>query len=472
MKKEALMRRRRVLGNQEGIALVMALGVMLVLTVSLVAIIDYSSTNTRSAERGEAKTLAIDVAEAGFGRAAAVLAEASNPSDPAALPAGSTTIEGSTASWSGTLSGFTWTVTSVSTVPNPTGGTAISHTVTGQFLVSPSMAGNEAWEYAFANTTSCTVIQNTVTVYAPIYTRGDLCLKNGVELLGTRVYTKGGIQTEDTARVGTSPSDATDPEVRSVLGCKNPWGGSYVLACTTDATKRVWRSSFGNTVPDVTKPPLDMTYWRLNAKPGPNQYCTSGSFPGGPGAFTSTGAVDLFPASSYDCRVYAGATLVGQLAWNDTTKVFTIGGTAYFDGELVAQGGGPSAHGTYTGKGVIYFAKKVNIKDDREICAVAACATTGWDPNSTLLVIVSGASDVPGFELQNNAKFQGAAYSEGGFKLQNSATLHGPTIGEVLDVQNNGFPASWPPLTSVLPGMPQNPSTGGTVTFVEGSWRG
>jgi hypothetical protein len=196
------------------------------------------------------------------------------------------------------------------------------------------------------------------------------------------------------------------------------------------------------------------------------QNCTEGSFPR---PFTDTGAIDLMPASSYTCRVWQGSNLVGELSWNNSSKVLTVKGTIWFDGELIMNG---TQKGTYDGEGTIYFRKKINISNETELCAMPGCATSGWDPNTKLLALVTEAPDFASFDLQNFAKFQGAVYVVGGFKLQNNALMHGPVIASAVDVQNNGLPDDWPPLTSLLDGMPRNTTTAWTVTPVEGSWRG
>lgn len=458
----------RWLRNEEGIALVMALGVMFVLTISALAVITLTASNSRSASYNRTTQRTQAAAEAGLNYGASILANSATPGDPSAFPPGSTTIDGVPVSWSGSLSGSVWTITATATLANPTAGTAaVTRTATGQFQVSASPAGG-VWDYVYAGTTSCTVIQNTVVFAAPIYTRGDLCIKNDVQMVGPRVDVMGGIQVENAASVGSSPSDASDPAVRTTLGCRLGSSGSFQAACATDSEKQVWRSSFSNSPPDLTRPPLDLAYWKANAKPGPSQYCTSGSFPGGPSAFSGTGVIDIMPSSTYDCSVYSGSTLVGRIAWNDTTKVLNVHGVIYFNGELVVDG---TQLGTYDGDAVLYFEKKVNIKNTTQICAVAGCDPT-WNPNDDLLVIVSGDSSVPAFEIQNDAKFQGGAYAVGGFKIQNLATMQGPVVADVIDVQNNGFPTSWTSITSLIPGMPSSSSGGaGTVTYIEGSWR-
>jgi hypothetical protein len=414
----------------------------------------------------------VAAAEAGLNQAQSVLANAPSPT---ALPTScasspTVTVEGGTACYWGTFNTTTsvLTVSAVSSVPNPTGGAPLSHTVTAQFDVqSSTLPDNDVWNYVFSNAPGCTYYQNNVQVGAPVYTKGDLCMKNNAAVTGTKVDVYGGIQLEDSGRVGTSPSDASDPAVRSRLGCRNGSSGGFDTACS-DVTYRVYRSSYSNSPPNMTKPPFDATK-RSSAKPGPLQPCTtsSGSVP----SFTTTGVVNLMPNTSYTCQVWQGSTLVGELSWDNDAgdKLLTIKGTIWFDGELVLDN---DNQGTYSGEATIYFAKKASIRNNTQLCATSGCTVSGWDPNSKMLALVTAAPDLPAFDLSNYAKFQGSIYAVGGFRVQNNATMHGPVIADALEVLNNGLPAAWPTVTSVLNGMPQNPTSTYTVTPVPNSWRG
>src|SRR4051812_3517198 len=99
------------LQEQSGIALVMALGVLIVISVTTISLLTYSSSGVRSVRYTDARDRAGAISEAGMNEALSVLTNcASNPTscdarDPSALPAGSDTFEGgSSAAWSGTVS--------------------------------------------------------------------------------------------------------------------------------------------------------------------------------------------------------------------------------------------------------------------------------------------------------------------------------------------------------------------------------
>jgi hypothetical protein len=445
---------------------------MMVLAIALVTVLELSASSERHAEQADARGAAFEIAEGGLNQAEAVLAATPNPYVATAFPAScssSTTAafdRGSACYWGSLDTSVTppeWTISSTGTVANPTGGAAATRTITARFLAGAPMA--DAWNYVFTDQPGCTYLQNIVTVSAPLYTKGDLCLKNAAAAVGPRVHVYGGIQLENAGRVGTPLSDSSDPAVGTRLGCRLGSSGGFNPACS-DLLFTVYRSSFTNDVPNLTKPPFDATK-RTSAKPGPTQGCTyqTGIVP----SFTSTGLIDLILPSSYTCQVWEGTHLAGELSWNNTTKVLTVAGTIWFDGELKMQN---AQHATYDGRAAIYFAKKATIENEAWLCAVSGCPTSGWDPSADLLVLISGADDIPAFVIQNNAKFQGAIYVVGGFQLHNAATMHGPVVASALDLKNDGLPAGWPEPLTLPSGVPQSASGGGGITYVAGSWRG
>ena len=141
--------------------------------------------------------------------------------------------------------------------------------------VTPGL--DPAWGYLFADTTSCTTLGNNLTIDAPIYVRGDLCMENSALITADLVQVRGKVQIKNSASIGTAPVPVTQVKVGG--GCRYPWSGSYVSPCTS--AHKVYRTVFSSTVPDLTKPAIDLPTWYANAKPGPmSPTCTTGSFPG------------------------------------------------------------------------------------------------------------------------------------------------------------------------------------------------
>ena len=453
-------------------ALVAALGIMFVLTISAVSVIAYTATNEGSARRSTAEQTAFALAEAGFNEAVAVLANSSDPLSPSALPPGTATHEGGSVSWSGTLAGDIWAITAVSTVSNPTGAADLHRTVRGQMRVQmdANSMGNEAWNYVFADETSgCTTLRNSVDIGTPFYVRGNLCLENSARVSGSPLNVGGTITTSNSATVGTPSSPLQTVHVRG--GCRYGGVGPYISPCSV--SERVYALSFDSDPGAITKPPVNLARWYAEAKPGPSQNCTSGSFPGGFDNNTlmdrSRAAVDLMPSTAYDCSVTVGSTTVGRIAWNPSTKALTVAGVIFFDGDIVLPG---NAQGVYSGRGTIYSAGLIEFRNSAQLCGAAGCSEADWNPNQNLVLFVAGSStDANGFWLHNSAIFQGAVYAVTDFREENSSILQGPVIARQLYFENSAQTNKWVPVWALNPGTPAVPGAM-TLTPVADSWSG
>jgi Tfp pilus assembly protein PilX len=456
---------RQRIRDEGGIALVMAIGFLAVLSITGATLMHYSSSNTREASRSSESTSAFHLAEAGMSLARSVLWNASDPSNPSAVGTGSSSLNGGTASYSGTFdsASSTWTLTGTGTVPNPTGGAALTRTISSQVEVA---AGESAWDYLFADATQCIEFENNLTVDAPVYIDGDACLKNSAILSGTKVQVRGTVQVLNTASIGTAASPV--PEVHVAGGCRQGSSGSFFLPCTS--AHRVWATSFSSSPTILTKPVADFSGWYANAKPGPLQNCSSGSFPGGfdnDGSLNrSLGTAYLTPASAYDCQVIVGGVTVGRIAWTPGSPgTLTIAGTIFFDGKIEIAG---NTFVVYQGRASIYASDVITIQNFTRICGVAACDST-WDPATNLLVFVSGATADDGFILGNNTTFQGAIYAETDYIQQNSSVNWGPVVARNLKPENNST-NFFKSIGAPAPGQPTSPAAGATLVNVPESY--
>ena len=129
------------------------------------------------------------MAEAGIANALAILAKPGNnpnsqstlPTPPAAglyypMEQGSATVWGTYNS-----STYTWTLTSVGSLANPTGGAPITKTITKKASVLGIAAGATVPEWSrfiHDDANTCFTI-DTVTIPGAVASRGDMCLKNG-----------------------------------------------------------------------------------------------------------------------------------------------------------------------------------------------------------------------------------------------------------------------------------------------------
>lgn len=489
-------------------ALPLTLAVMLSLTISVTSVVQFSSANARTARVGASDQNAASIAEDGFNRAVSVIA--ANPTSAGPVTGTATdSPSGGSVTWTGTKSGNVWTVSATATVRNPTGpdAGALSKTVAAELDMTADVG---AWNFVYAKpiSGSCLLFQNAFRMESPLYVDGNFCLKNESVYAGPRLYVKGTIQTEDFATVGTltGPIPAVSVKNNSPAssGCRYTTSGLFILPCT--ALQKVHAASFNTTVPDVTKPPVDLAaryseaapnstarnhrcyaasrsnLEAMNSKIGENWSTThaGAGFSGGSNRFdndtsrnSSIGIVDLLPAYAYDCRVYkADGTELGRVAWAPGTPgTLTVDGIVFFDGDINPSS---SKQAVVNGEGVIYANNKIVIQNNTWLCGVADCGDS-WNPNSEpkhVLFLISGYSGHPSFEIKADAKLQGGIYAVGGLKVSNGAMVHGPAIANELEAENLADFNPWPWFTSLPDGAPSNGAAVTMLTLRQGSWRG
>jgi len=123
------------LADESGLALIMAIGILMVLTVSATSVITYTASGARGAKLDESGQRAYALAEAGINNALSILAkqgsdgagvgaQPGSANDPASTV--TTYANGGTATWgaSWNATDHTWTIKSIGASPNPTGPAA------------------------------------------------------------------------------------------------------------------------------------------------------------------------------------------------------------------------------------------------------------------------------------------------------------------------------------------------------------
>lgn len=490
---------RRLLRRQDGITLVMAVGILGVLTVSGTTLIYYSSTNARSVSYSTANASAYDLAESGINEMMSVLSKPDNNALNKYLLGEQTngtvthtthTYQGGTVEWYGTLTqsvngSSMWSLTSIGRVANPTGASAsqVTRTLTAKVPVVPTYTqplNNPAWNFIYSRGTGQTcdmTIQQSVVVQSPLYVAGNLCLTNTASITSGPLVVQGSLTMSQSANfAGTSTTPLNQLNVRN--GCKwknNALHNPCQQGAGASGFDNLWATLIGNNPPISPAPTADFDAWYLNSNPGPYYPCLTSSgtpplFDNDQGSAAAPSALkrnnslptvqDLTPSTSYTCR-----SSNGELSWNASTKVLTANGTIFIDGSAQIQNG---AVNTYTGSATIYISGTLLIKNSSMCQAVAngACTTSGWNPAQRMLVFVvngNGSGGAPQSQVSGgdsvqlvSAYAQGALYATNAIDLGTTSQFDGPLDGSTV-MLGQSTSSFFPGFTFVPAGMPGNP---------------
>jgi hypothetical protein len=496
------MMRLRLLRDERGFSLVFTLLTLLVTSVTMTAAIQYTTQNSRHADRSEADQVAYALAEAGLANGAAVLSNPQNNAlDQSTLPSEEPDendpadadyileYEGGTVKYWGVLTGHQWIMHGVGIVTDPTGKTSpVRREATSTIKIQPTLTqalNSNAWNYMFAKGTSqpCDVkLENSVAIDASMYILGDLCLYNSASfvkapapdttslVVGQHVYLD-----PPSTTIGASGARIAHAQIAG--GCRvggvapGTAGETWTSPCTS--TEKVFADVISS-APIVTDggPVADFDFWYANAKPGPNEPCTTSSnfsattfesF-GSTTMNNSASAFNLTPATSYSCRYYDippnETDLLGELSWNATTKTLSITGVVFIDGSVYVSN---NTTNRYVGMGTLYASGTFRIDGNAQLCGGIVsnnCDFNAWDPNSAMMGIITNGSDATGYgiSLQGSARFQGSLYATTNALLENQTQFDGPLIANSFSLENNVITHEFPTINSVPVGWPGNPT--------------
>jgi hypothetical protein len=494
----------RRMANDDGFALVLALGMTVVLSMMTVTVIASSSSNERQSNFSKGRTDAYSLAEAGINNALSVLnGPNTNALQQSALPSTEATAtqkaySDGNSKWWGILTGNSWQLHGVGLVRNtslpgaPDLRKEISATVDVIASLTQPLNTNQ-WDYIMSTGTGAACDQtiadgsntgNPATVLSRVYVMGNLCLGTNqggrAHLDAGPVMVKGKLYIDESSSgVGSSGSPINELHVGQ--GCKylnNTLHNPCQQGAGGSGKDNVWSSMIDSNVPNITAPVADWDGWYASAKPGPMQACTTST--GSPPQFdnnttrnysvynASTTAFNLTPASSYSCTVtdqYNNVT--GKLDWNAGTKVLTIAGTIFIDGSAKIANG---ALNQYNGQGTIYLSGTFEMTTGSKLCGAISgtnCDFASWNPNTELIGIVANGNGVQipsGTSIYlKDAQFQGAFYATNNVRLEGTTRTDGPMVGKEIELGYNVSTSSatadgFPLITTVPVGLPGAPN--------------
>ena len=350
---------------------------------------------------------------------------------------------------------------------------------TSTIKIQPSLKqelNSNAWNFMFAKNTgsACDVtFENSVSVDTSLFILGDLCFSNSSAVVKaaapdiTNLYVGEHIQFGGTGSVGTAANKINQAQVG--LGCRIGTSGAWTTPCSSST--RVHATTILSGTIAGEGPTADFAFWYTNAKPGPNQACTTTTgtppaFEGSPagGMNNNAGSINLTPSSSYSCKYYDippnQTDLLGELSWNSTTKKLTVKGAIYIDGSAYISN---NTVNDYDGLATLYLSGTFRIDGNAQLCggvAASNCDFAAWDPNSDNLGIIANGNDGSGYSvlLQNSARMQGSIYATNAVLLENSTQYDGPMVAGTFKLENNIVTHEFPTITSVPVGWPGNPT--------------
>ncbi len=457
-------------------ALPFALAISCVFTIVGTTIFVYSTGTGRQAYYGATRQGARALAEAGLNNALSVVSRpGTNPLDPYLFcsageslpcPPRNGTVDGQSIGWTGTLdqtqSPAVWTLKGSASVRNPTGPKAspITRTMTAQvrvIAVYTQALANPVWDYVYVygsgDPSGCDYTQlNNSVMGSPLYVTGNACLYNSAWISGGPLQVKGTLSFNSPQNSVGSVATPITTGVHIGGGCK-PVGLTTAHSPCTAADSINANPGADTNVATLTTPQPAWSTWYLNASPGPYYPCVTAS--GSPPAFDNDqglgsspdagkenlsltgagGVVYLTPGTSYSCR-----TPNGELSWNLGSRLLTVNGAIFIDGNVGIDSSGTIA---YSGIGTIFSSGSFVLKGT-SLCAVVAAngkdcdwqAGAGhWDPNTRFLEIVAGdkqaccAPDVPAGDVSvelSSVSFQGGIEAANRIDVSTSSSTQGP----------------------------------------------
>jgi hypothetical protein len=183
-----------MLGQERGFALVIALAVTFVFSMTVVTVIEAATSNTRSSDRSKGRISAYSLAEAGINNAASILTK-SNAYDPHVLhpqgayaqqdcasppanPVGAASLGDTCSAYTWTYDGgtttmwgwldantYNWTITSTGSVRNAFGGAPTTRTLVATVHIRAQASQQNivpAWNYVFVKDTTPNVCNVTL----------------------------------------------------------------------------------------------------------------------------------------------------------------------------------------------------------------------------------------------------------------------------------------------------------------------
>jgi hypothetical protein len=490
--------RSRLVHDERGVALVIAVMTMIVFSILTGAIAIVVTVNQRESQTSANARRAFGIAEVCLADAEGnVYGEAAGAHQTpvsVASPGNCDSDGGTGIFWSNVAGdGVTWTMHGEGTY----GG--VKRDVNAQANVPGPVTVNDygVWNYLYADqhndgATTCDVtITGSTTVSVPTFVRGNLCLQS--KFTGSQLGINGNLilQSQGSSHGGVGSATTPISQLDVAGTCNGVRTGTGVCNGSTSPIYASTVSSALGITPGM--PAFDTSYYSsTNPGPGSGHGCPVGSsqpanfFDNDTTLNNSDGTINLLPSTNYDCVNGANeikwcATTTGICA-GKSANTLTVNGTFYFDGSLAFSG---NTHVVYSGLGSIYVSGTISTAGNFSLCGISNC-TASWDTGNNALVLVAGcrpSNSTTGLPLVTFAStgtycvdyggtntVQVGTYCATDYHINGNATNWGPVLANTLTLAGNL--SELIPFTVMPPGTPTNTSTSQLPAQAPTYWSG
>jgi Tfp pilus assembly protein PilX len=390
-------RLRKLRMDERGFALVIALALTVVFSMTVITVIEAATSNTHSSDMSKNRVSAYSLAEAGISNANALLS-GKNPYDPHLLhpqgqyaqadcanpPANPTgaallgntcspivyTLDGGTATVWGWLNSSTanWTITSTGTVTRNAFATQPATKTLTVVVHIRARASQQnvtpAWNYVFVKDTTSNIcnitLDQTTALTSSLYTEGNLCFKNSASISETNaadpvlLEVRGKLVWLSGASKGVGQSSPLQEVTSAKIGggCTSGAVTNAGHVCTRPPTGSdyfyVKSGGYSQVADAIAAPSLTTTDWD-------NYYQTSTISrlsPCAAGGLASTNfdndttrntslttAFNLTPGTNYTCQTKnSNGFVIGELDWDASSHILSVRGTVFIDGNVTING--------------------------------------------------------------------------------------------------------------------------------------
>ncbi len=501
---------RQRLRSERGFALVLALGITVVLSMTVVTVIESTTSNQHASTQSKNRVSAFNLAEAGLNNAMSVLSQsnaydphvlhpqppnqpadcASPPANPQGAPLLGNTcspivynLDGGSVTVSGYFNSGTsnWTITSTGDVRNPFGGLDTTRTITATVHIRPAPSQVNyvtAWNYVFIKDTTPNVcnltLSNSSNLAVSLYIAGNLCFANSssiaenpspnntdpinLEVIGQIVYLNG--SSKGVGDTGLTNNGAIHT-AKIGGGCATTSVGHNVHTCASPGDYfYVQSGGYSTTASPISSPNL--------ANSDYTGYYSSAYISRGNSSFTGCGANQGFTALAAtafdnDTTPLNGATGNGSLA-----SAFNLTPSSSYScqvkdsaGKVIGELDWDNTNKILSVRGTVYIDGDVTATQSG---AYRGVNSSGVHPNGD----TTGADGIGG---------QAVIYASGAFSLGNNISLCGwNTATDKPATTNGSVPvnatctfSAWTPNTSMLMFVTHNGASFNQSSYFQGA---